>query len=385
MSCKTNNLKKGQISIGAMLAIVIFINLVIFSFIIINDIFEPKKIMEQSMKRDAKNVITAFKENLTITVYKVPVFITSSDNYTNARIDILFQFPGGADPNSLSLLTSSDKVILYDYDFSSGELVWYSDLTVSNTNKFFIVYVTNTTLSKWDFESLYVNTTPSEDDIYNSKVKLLFDFNGINELLYLHPRVNATFDEIPLINSIIFDSPPVQFNLTNTTLFGFARYPDANVTVIGDTAAIIIDNLKEDNITFNLVDYDNIYNTTHGGSTMVVFYNGLPANDTLNTSIAVIGNMNYTLTNNNNTLEVESSSIEIYPFAGNCSLAEPRLKAYNATYTYIIGVAESSTGLFEEKYSILSGMSVNELKATFNITGDFFIYFRNITGSLLAG
>ena len=376
--------KKGQLSIGAILAIVIFINLIIFSFVMVYDIFEPKKIMEQSIKRDAKNVLDSFKQNLTVTVYRVPVFIRTTKNYTAVKINISFEFPDSADPNSLSLLDSGDNPLIYSYDSSADELIWYSNLVDSGTNMFYMIYLTNTTLSKWNLDQLYTNTTASEDDIYNTNVKLLFDFNGINRLFHRQARVNATPDEIPLVESVVLGTPSGQFNLTNTTLHGFAGYSDANFTVIGDTGRIVIDDLIEDNITFNLVDYARKYTTAQGTTDMIVFYDGLQANDTLNSSLAVIGNMNYTLSANNRTLEVESSSIELYAFAGNYSKALPVLNSYSPDYTYIIGIPEASSGIFEEKYSVISGMDPDEIKSAFNITGDFFIYFKNITGSFLA-
>ena len=376
--------KKGQISIGAILAIVVFINLVIFSFVMVYDIFEPKKIMEQSIQREAKNVLDSFKQNLTVTVYRVPVFVNAANNYTAVKINISFELPDGADSNSLSLLDSGDNPLIYSYDSSADELIWYCNLADSGTNMFYIIYLTNTTLSKWDLDLLYINTTMSEDDMYNTNVKLLFDFNGINELFYRQQRTNATPDEIPLIESVVLGTPPEQFNLTNTTLLGFSRYTYANITLIGNTGRIVIDDLVEDNITFNLVDYAQKHTVTQGAIDMIVFYDGLQANDTLNSSLAIIGNMNYTLSADNRTLEVESSSLELYAFAGNYSKALPILNSYSPDYTYIIGIPEATNGIFEDKYSVISSMDPDEIKSVFNITGDFFIYFKNITGSFFA-
>ena len=380
MSYKKNH-KKGQISIGAIIAIVFFINVIIFSFVMVYDIFEPKKIVEKSIKREAINILEDFKDYLTVTVYRSPVFITSADNYTDAKIELSFTLPIDADPNSLSILSSSDEVLVFDYDSGSGTLVWYSDLYSDETNKFYILYIVDTSLSKWDFELLFVNTTASENDMYNDKLKITLKSGGIEDIFYRLQRIEANPYDIDVVEHVDFSfSSP--YNLTNTTLYGYANYTDANVTLIGNTGKAIID--TEDDMTFYLLDFKNIYNYSLGDNKMIAFCNGPEVNDTLNSSFAVIGDMDYTYYSENRTLEVSSSSIEIYVFTGNCSLAVPVLQAYNASYSTVVGVPESSTGLFEEKYSTFSAMSEEEIKEQFNISGNFFIYFENITGSILS-
>ncbi|NOQ37308.1 hypothetical protein GQ472_00340 [archaeon] len=383
------SIRKGQMQIGSILALVIFISAIVLTFMVVQSELMPKKPFESSLKAEAKNIYEKIEGSLSVTIYKTPVFVDNPVNVSDTLIMINFTPSQEIDINSISITYVDGSPIPSEFDNGTNTLRWYSDLTnttgTNPPNTFYLTYLKGTDLSKYVYKGLDVINGTTDKYISTDNMILYFDTGGIKELSYIyHPDLSAP-QEKELTGTGITLSTAGPFNFTNGSLEGKAIYGNTTVRVVVNSTKFFID--TNETVTFDLKNFNNFYiesnNDPVNNITIIDFYNGPlvdPSASGLERkgAIAIIGNLtDYTADIDADTITVNASTFEVYIHKGDYTNALSQYYSYNITPATLLGVTTTITGVFEQNYFDLASKTEDELKEELNISGkSLLIYLK---------
>ncbi|MEA2003653.1 MAG: hypothetical protein U9O53_01695 [archaeon] len=385
--------RKGQVMVGGIIALVIFLSAIVLVSYVIKTELMPKKPYESSLKAEAKNIYEKIEGGLTITIYKTPVFVENPADIKDALVTINFTPTPDVDVNSISITDVDGNPIPSEFDNGTKTLKWYSDLldsTGSNPpNTFYLAYMKDTDLPEYSYGGLDVVNGTTEKYISADDMILYFDTTGISSLYYLYdPPLSAPVEKELTGSAGITFSTAGPFNFSYGGLEGKAIYEDTTVRVVVDSTKFFID--TNSTITFDLKDFNDIYiessNDPENNITIIDFYSG-PLVD-LSASgidaqgaIAIIGVLDdYVADIENDTIIINASAFEVYIHTGNHTNALSQYASYSASPETLLGVTTTVAGIFEQKYLDLASLTEDELKDELNISEtSLLIYLKGST------
>ncbi len=382
-------IRKGQMQIGSILALVIFISAVVLTFMVVQSELIPKKPFESSLKAEAKNIYEKIENSLSVTIYKTPVFVDNSMNVSDALIMISFTPSPDIDINSISITDVDGSPIPSEFDNGTNILRWYSDLTnttgTNPPNTFYLTYLKGTDLPQYVYGCLEVINGTTDKYISTDDMILYFDTGGIKELSYIyHPALSAPQEKVLTDAGISFSMAGV-FNFTKGSLEGKAVYGNTTVRVVANSTKLFID--TNETVTFDLNNFNDLYiysnNDPVNNITIIDFYNGPlvdPSASGLEKrgAIAIIGNLtDYTADIGTDIITINASTFEVYIHKGDYTNALSQYNSYNTTPETLLGVTTTITGVFEQNYFDLASKTDDELKEELNISGkSLLIYLK---------
>jgi len=138
----SRNRKKAIVSADMAVAMVIFLLMLSVAFYYLSYLSKPKQPFEATLKSESLQISEKLMNNISWTVYKLPVWVDSTVT-GNASFELYFQPGPGIDTNSIAIQNSDSVVIPSSY--FNNTVVWVANVS-SGKNMFYLTYLKNTNL-----------------------------------------------------------------------------------------------------------------------------------------------------------------------------------------------------------------------------------------------
>ena len=133
---------KAIISADMAVAMVIFVLMLSVAFYYMSYLSKPKQPFEATLKAESLQISEKILDNITWTVYKLPVWVDSTVT-GNASFELYFQPTPGIDINSIAIQDTNSIEI--PSSFFDNTVVWVANVS-SGKNMFYLSYLKNTAL-----------------------------------------------------------------------------------------------------------------------------------------------------------------------------------------------------------------------------------------------
>ncbi len=390
--------RKGQISIGEIFALILFITVLVSAFMFIQSDIVSDKPLESSLKAEAQNVYNRLESEINVIVYKTPLFIESPYDVKNANIAINFTPSGNVDPDSISVTDIDSNPLLSYYDKEDEVLYWYGDISntsgPSPSNMFYLTYIENQELEPFDHGLSGTSDIPGSGMITTPYLDLYLGTDSIESIDHYTYKKRSSPYKTGILGSMgISFKQDYGPNITDNKSIGpLAEYDNTTLNLVPNSTIFFIE--SKNPVVFDLEDFKDSYifsdNNPATNLTIIDFYDG-PMADPFGTQdldnklgIAIIGDMDsYVADLDADSITVDSERLMVYIHKGDHSGSLELMPSMNTTFDVLKGVTTTVEGVFEEKYVELASKSDDELRKTFKVSDKSLLI--NLKGSKMNG
>ena len=345
--------KKGSSQIDWIMGFLFFIMIVLIFISYTTYISRTQQPYETPLKSQLIDLSKSIEEQITWTVYRVPLTIESAYTLTNYPLFIEYEI-NLKTKNSTYIIDKTGNILSTEVDMDESKIYWTSNIH-EGKNTFYLFYITDSGLNE------SANTTKNDfitdnTTIANTYISTEFDNFSISSLI---------FNSIEFIDGGILLNTTKKPLIINNTIKTTASYPkNTTARLFTNSTHIRIHTNAPDNFILHLNNYlTHFYvdGSTHlfNGSNE---YSGITDYADLynNTGISVIGkSMNITITDTGTTRDIyifNETDFEIYLHTGSYA------NMLNASAIYpcpdiLIGLPEEITGIREDCSAILRASS----------------------------
>lgn len=366
---------KAQVTADMAIALVIFVTMVSVAFYYMSYLSKPKQPFEATIQAQGFSIAEALSKNVSWTIYKSPVLVTSN-NASFAAFEPYFRPGSGVDITSIAVLDSNSNSI--PFGFSENTLVWTANIT-SGKNLFYITYSKNTSLPALSYST---DLNSAGLSVNNSLIRVLFSSAGISSIIFDGTEIAPGGIALGTSGVLENNALPTRAKL---------NYPNGvSAKIYNNKSKILIQSNTSFNAVLNLsAAFISYYNGTanafsSGGEQ---FNSILNFTDVYSSSrgVSVIGdNINISIANTSYR-EVRLYNVtefEIYLHSGDYSTALVEKDMYLNPPSIIIGLPLQLSGVSTDKIDSLSATPYSSLKSALSGSVNFNLTLEGMNKSL---
>ncbi len=365
-------MKKGFVALDEIIGLVIFLMIVSVSFYYLSYISKPQETFSSVLKQEAFDFAENIEGNITWTVYRMPVIVTSG-NTSKATIEKKFYPSQNVDVNSIIVKNENKTEINSSFDDNT---IIFTPNVVQGKNNYFVLYTKDTALDSRTYATdlnafgVWVNNSLMNVSFATTGISKI-EFNGLSVLQGV--GANLTTSSVP--------------DLTSSAVRAKRAYDNGiDVKIYNNNSKIIVTS----NHTFNPVIYiTKTFTNQYNGSVNPISSAGLQFNSVVDfldiygvKGISVIGNnLNVSLYNNtyNEVRLYNVTDFEIYLHDGDYTNALTEKDMYLNPHESTLLIPEEVTGISLDRLTNLNGANYKLIKETFSNGIDFNITTGNTT------
>lgn len=331
--------KRGSSSLDWIIGLLLLLSSVVVTFYYATYMVMPTQPFQATLETTAGQLAENLRANVSLTVYKMPVFISSS-SATIWPTELPFR-ENNTDSNSLVVVDSRSNELPSQLD--NETFIWIPSLAQAKNNTFYLVYTKATNFTRQNYSTDLAATTSS---ISNSLISASFSSRGITSLRY---------SGNDLLDGLCFSNTCQTFNMSITVgaVRAVATFDGIKAKIYANSSKIALSGASQIrlNLSSSLTSYYNGTGiNTFSGQGATVFSGTANFVDFWSSAgIAIIGkNMAVTIYDGAYKEVTVNGQFEIYTHAGAYTNALAESELYLNPPEILIGVPESITGFSEE-------------------------------------